>query len=66
MTPRRRLVRWVLWLAVGVLLLMRSGTGIAFRDGGQFIAPSVFSGAALVWFFVTGTILWRRVRGRKT
>lgn len=65
-TQGRTILRWLLWLMVGALLLLRSGTAVTTWDGALFLGPALFSAATLMWVFVTTTILWKRlVRSRR-
>jgi len=65
-TQGRTILRWLLWLMIGTLLLLRSGTAVTTRDGALFLGPALFSAATLMWVFVTTTILWKRlVRSRR-
>ena len=61
MSGPRALLRWLLWLAVGALLMLRGGTAVTTRDGALLFGPAVFSGAAVVWLFVTIAVVRRRL-----
>ena len=59
------IVRWLLWIAIGGLLLFRAGTMVGTADGELVFGPAVFSAGLLIWAFVTATVIWRRVNRRR-
>ena len=61
MSRGRAVLRWLLWLTVGALLVLRTGTLLTTRSGALFLGPAVFSGATVMWLFVTVAIIWRRM-----
>ena len=55
------MLRWLLWLTVGALLLLRSGTLVTTRSGALIFGPAVFSGVTVMWLLVTLAVVWRRL-----
>ena len=65
MSRVRTVVRWGLWLTIGLLLTFRGGTTVSTSDGTLLVHPAVFSAAVLVWLFITVAIVrrrWRKIR----